>query len=249
MIRRVMDGPMGTALMAHGFDPAQEASCDWNRTRPEIVCGIHRGYVEAGATILLSNTFVASDREMLALGVTLARAECPVDGQVWLNLGPLRGLPRTLSEGRAFLDGLPPFDGILLETFSDIDALMIAGAFVSTGHPVALSLTYRQQAGRITTFDGEPPETFADAAEDEGLVALGVNCGRDMPYEDVVAVIERYRARTAIPLIAKPNQIGDPSALWTAGATWVGGCCGTDATWIRAVRDAMPNADSGAALS
>src|SRR5512137_1258598 len=50
------DGAMGTQLHAHGitFDHSLDGL---NLTRPEVVLGVHRGYVEAGADLLETNTF------------------------------------------------------------------------------------------------------------------------------------------------------------------------------------------------
>src|SRR3989337_2824392 len=59
------DGAMGTMLFASGLqfgDPPEV----WNLTQPEIVRRIHRGYLDAGARILLTNTF-GGNRHRLAL--------------------------------------------------------------------------------------------------------------------------------------------------------------------------------------
>ena len=50
------DGAMGTMLFDAGLqfgDPPEV----WNLTRPDVVRGIHRGYLDAGARIVLTNTF------------------------------------------------------------------------------------------------------------------------------------------------------------------------------------------------
>jgi homocysteine S-methyltransferase len=50
------DGAMGTQLHAHGI--TFERSLDGlNLTQPEVVLSVHRGYVEAGADLLETNTF------------------------------------------------------------------------------------------------------------------------------------------------------------------------------------------------
>ena len=50
------DGAMGTQLHAHGI--TFEHSLDGlNLTQPEVVLNVHRGYVEAGADLLETNTF------------------------------------------------------------------------------------------------------------------------------------------------------------------------------------------------
>jgi methionine synthase I (cobalamin-dependent) len=50
------DGAMGTMLFAAGLqfgDPPEV----WNLTQPEVVRRIHRGYLDAGSRILMTNTF------------------------------------------------------------------------------------------------------------------------------------------------------------------------------------------------
>jgi len=54
----IMDGAMGTELMARGVKlPLPLWSAESNLTDPEIVCAIHKGYVNAGADIIGTNTF------------------------------------------------------------------------------------------------------------------------------------------------------------------------------------------------
>ena len=53
------DGAMGTMLFSAGLqfgDPPEV----WNLTQPDLVRRIHRGYLDAGARILLTNTFGGS---------------------------------------------------------------------------------------------------------------------------------------------------------------------------------------------
>ncbi len=59
------DGAMGTNLFAEGLqfgDPPEV----WNLSHPEIVRRIHRGYIDAGSRILMTNTF-GGNRKRLAL--------------------------------------------------------------------------------------------------------------------------------------------------------------------------------------
>ncbi|MBL8046138.1 MAG: homocysteine S-methyltransferase family protein [Anaerolineales bacterium] len=52
----IADGAMGTQLFAAGLqfgDPPET----WNIIHPEVIRGIQRRYIEAGADIILTNTF------------------------------------------------------------------------------------------------------------------------------------------------------------------------------------------------
>ena len=55
----LMDGAMGTELQRAGIGTG-ECYEAWNLTRPEVVRGIHRAYVVAGAEVLVANTFQAN---------------------------------------------------------------------------------------------------------------------------------------------------------------------------------------------
>jgi methionine synthase I (cobalamin-dependent) len=122
--------------------------------------------------------------------------------------------------------------------------------------PVLLSLTYtRDPADGLVTYGGQTPEWFASRAAEYGIVALGVNCGRDVGMDETIEIVRRYRAVTDLPLFARPNagtptRDGDrwvypltPEAmaarlpeLLEAGARMVGGCCGTTPAHIAACK-------------
>ena len=59
------DGAMGTQLQQAGLEPGGCGEA-WNVDQPERVLGIQRMYVEAGADLLITNTFGGS-RIMLVL--------------------------------------------------------------------------------------------------------------------------------------------------------------------------------------
>src|SRR5262245_1669050 len=104
----LMDGAMGTQLQRAGIGP-QESHELWNLTRPREVLAIHQAYVDAGARVLLTNTFQAihtalgprgemfavpsHPREVFALtalqasACALARAACRVEGFVLADIG------------------------------------------------------------------------------------------------------------------------------------------------------------------
>src|SRR3989338_7994751 len=52
----LMDGGMGTMLFAHGAPPD---SCleELNQTRPSLIAEVHRSYTEAGARVIVTNSF------------------------------------------------------------------------------------------------------------------------------------------------------------------------------------------------
>ncbi|MGD0798170.1 MAG: bifunctional homocysteine S-methyltransferase/methylenetetrahydrofolate reductase [Acidobacteriaceae bacterium] len=104
--------------------------------------------------------------------------------------------------------------------------------------------------------DGASAETAAARLTELGADAVGCNCSAGPAT--VLGVIERMRAATDLPLAAMPNA-GMPRAVEgrniymaspeymasfarkfiQAGASFIGGCCGTTPNHIRAMKSAM----------
>jgi methionine synthase I (cobalamin-dependent) len=219
----LMDGAMGTELQRAGIG-AGECYELWNVTHPERVRAIHQAYVEAGAEVLLTNTFQANadalrrhgleDRleEINRAAVELARAAAGPQRFVLAGVGP-----ETVSGRQVQALVRAGADGLVLETFSSRAALDLPRRLRDSGllpddWPLLLSLTYEHSrtTGPPCTRDGTGPEVFAAAARGAGLDALGVNCGRDMDAGAICEVIRRYRQATDLPLFARPNA-GTPT--------------------------------------
>jgi 5-methyltetrahydrofolate--homocysteine methyltransferase len=158
---------------------------------------------------------------------------------------------------RRTLAALEGADGVLFETCSSPAALAAVAFALHRAPevetlPLLLSLSYhRNAAGALTTFSGHPPETFARHAARHGVAALGVNCGKEIGLAEAAEVLRRYRDCTDLPLFARPNA-GTPDGrlryplspdqlaagaadLLAAGASMLGGCCGTTADHIAAL--------------
>jgi len=63
----VLDGAMGTMLQERGLKPGQSPE-EMNLTMPEVVAGVHQEYLDAGADIIVTNSFGGS-REKLSTTV------------------------------------------------------------------------------------------------------------------------------------------------------------------------------------
>jgi 5-methyltetrahydrofolate--homocysteine methyltransferase len=190
-------------------------------------------------------------------GIDLARAVAGPDRFVLLDVGPVEmRLIKTLEMVKAARGA----DAVLLETWSALDMaanFLRSASLWGLGLPVLVSFTFwRPPSGiELRTFNNCTPEACARMAHRRGAAALGVNCGRDLGMEDVAEVLRRYRAVTDLPLFARPNA-GTPRRtesgwmypqtpaamaarlpeLLAAGATMVGGCCGTTPETIAAFR-------------
>ncbi|HTU17635.1 MAG TPA: homocysteine S-methyltransferase family protein [Gemmataceae bacterium] len=272
----LMDGAMGTELQRVGLRP-EECGESWNVTHPESVRAVHDSYIATGAEVLLTHTFQGHPTCLARFGleerleeingnaVRLARTAAGRSRFVFGDIGPFLA-PDGRTEFTPFKDlarvltSLDGVDGILFETWSHPRILLaMEYAFhrvIGVETPLLLSLSFRRTPlGRLVTFSGHAPETFARHAERHGVAALGVNCGRDIDMDDIIEVVRRYRAVTDLPLFARPNA-GTPTKqgdrwiyphtaeamaarlpeLLEAGVNMIGGCCGTTPEHIAAFR-------------
>jgi methionine synthase I (cobalamin-dependent) len=144
-------------------------------------------------------------------------------------------------------------DGIVIETMADpAEAVVAIRAARTTGLPVVASFVFDSGADRDRTMMGTTPEQAAAAAGEAGADVVGANCGQGI--EGFVTLCARLRAAGPLPVWIKANA-GLPRmvegqtvyrtsaevfaarvpALLEAGASFVGGCCGTSPAFIRAI--------------
>lgn len=150
-------------------------------------------------------------------------------------------------------------DLIFIETMGDIyearAALLAAREACSL--PVLVSCAFGAD-GRL--FTGATPAVVATVLSSLGADMIGANCS--VGPREMVAVLSEMAKYSTVPLFAKPNA-GMPSvrdgrtfydvsaadfaaiapSLVSAGACALGGCCGTDPTYIEALSQAVKNLD------
>jgi 5-methyltetrahydrofolate--homocysteine methyltransferase len=142
-------------------------------------------------------------------------------------------------------------EALLIETMTDLaEARIAAAAALETGLPVIVSLVFDSGKNRDRTIMGTTPEQAATALTSDGVHGIGANCG--LGIRDFIPVCKRLAAGTALPVWIKPNaglpeMIGGVGQYKTtpaefaasarelikAGATFLGGCCGTTPEFIR----------------
>ncbi len=198
----VADGAMGTNLFEAGLMTGDSPEL-WNVDHPDRIAAVHRGMVEAGADIILTNTFGcnryrmalhgAQDRvtELNIAGARIARevadaAGRPVvvagsmgpTGEIYQPVGPLSiedGAAAFAEQAHALAEG--GADVLWIETMSGKEELeaAVAGA-AQTGLPIVATMTFDTN-GR--TMMGLAPGAAIDFAHtlDKGMVAFGSNCG------------------------------------------------------------------------
>ena len=148
-------------------------------------------------------------------------------------------------------------DGIIIETMIDIDEARIAAlAAKQTGLPVIVSMVYDSGEDKDRTMMGNSPEEVAAELGKIGIDGIGANCGQGI--EAFLPICKRLRQATDLPIWMKPNaglpEVVDDSVVFRttpaefvqyvpdlirAGANFIGGCCGTDQEFVKAIRQAV----------
>lgn len=144
-------------------------------------------------------------------------------------------------------------DGIVVETMSDPAEMKLAvAAAKKTGLPVVACMVFDSGADKDRTMMGTTPEQVAEAALEAGADVVGSNCGQGIT--GFIKICQRLRAASGNPVWIKANAglpqiIGGETvytqtpedfashvpALVDAGAAFIGGCCGTNPDFIRAI--------------
>jgi methionine synthase I (cobalamin-dependent) len=198
-----------------------------------------------------------------AKGVEISRAAAAGRARVFASIGPSGKLimsgdvspddlkaayaeqARTLAAAGA--------DALVVETMSDLEeAVLAVSAACETGLPVVACMVFDSGKGKDRTMMGNTPEQVAKALTEAGADVIGANCGQGIA--GFVPICSRLRAATDRPIWAKANA-GLPEMvngktvyrntpeefvsyipqLLEAGASFVGGCCGTSPAFVAAI--------------
>lgn len=208
--------------------------------------------------------------EVNRAGVEISRRAAAGRARVFASIGPsgkllMEGAITEDDLRAAFLEQAEALaaagaDGLVIETMSDLTEASIAvAAAKTTGLPVVACMVFDSGKNRDRTMMGVTPEQAAAALAEAGADVIGANCGNGIA--GYVPVCARLRAATHLPVWIKPNA-GLPEleggrvvyrtspeefARWVpdlvrAGASYIGGCCGTNPAFIRAARAALDQA-------
>jgi methionine synthase I (cobalamin-dependent) len=217
------DGAMGTMLQAAGLEKGH-APEEFNLTNPEKVLAVHRGYVEAGSEIILTNTFGGSRFRLDKYGLgdrvyEICRRAAEIgreagDAFVAGSLGPtgeyfspMGSLTSELAieafaeQARGLADG--GADLLVIETMSDLQEVEAAvqGARQVTDLPLVCTMTFQH---RLHTIMGVKPSQAAETLTQWQVAALGANCGTG-PQEVEQVLAQMKEAVPEAVLVAKPN--------------------------------------------
>jgi 5-methyltetrahydrofolate--homocysteine methyltransferase len=153
-------------------------------------------------------------------------------------------------------------DAIIIETQTSLDEL---GLGLTAAREAGASCVIGSMAYDVTldgstfrTMMGIDPERAVAFMEEHGADIVALNCGTGMDMTRAREAVIRYRRATRLPVMAQPNA-GQPRLvdmkvvydespdemvkgvvpLLEAGASIIGGCCGSTPDHIRAFRQAI----------
>lgn len=269
------DGAMATQLYALGV-PVGICYQELSLTNPSFIRSVHEAYIKAGATLIETNTFGATREALTRYGlehkvVSMNRAATVIaheaageDVFVVGSIGSvIAGRVRNSDWGyyrdqfeeqaSALLRG--NVDGIMLETFMDLEELLVAIEVVNklTDLPIIAQLA-TPEVGR--TRDGYTVTSAFQSIKNAGAFGVGLNC-RLGPAE-MLRTLENSIVPESTPLavFANAGRLGlseDGYAFKSSpeyfaesalrlrgqGVSLIGGCCGTTPAHIKAMAQAL----------
>jgi 5-methyltetrahydrofolate--homocysteine methyltransferase len=196
-------------------------------------------------------------------GVKLSREAAQEQVCVFGSIGPSGKLlmtgetnPRELratfeEQAHALAEAGP--DALVIETMTDLDEACIAiAAARSTQLPVVACVVFDSGQQKDRTMMGVTAEQAARILADAGADVIGANCGQGI--NTFLPICQQLDHASVRPLWIKPNagmpELVDGHAIYhttpeqfatcamelvRAGASFIGGCCGTSPDFIRAL--------------
>ena len=195
-------------------------------------------------------------REVAGVDVLVAGSIGPVSSPLHgpAHLDPEIAAASATEQLEALLEG--GIDLVQLETASDLAHVLaqVEAARRLSDLPLVVSLTFGED---LRMADGTKPAAAVAALRDAGVDVIGVNCGSG-PIAGIDALAAMAPLADGTPLLIMPNaglsgRVGgsfvwaaEPAyfadevpAFLAAGASLVGGCCGTTPAHIAAMRQAL----------
>ena len=224
----VSDGAWGTFLQQRGLQPGECPEL-WNSTHRADVLDIAKSYIDAGADMILTNSFGGSPSKLAHYGLSertaelneiagaISREAAGNDHFVLGSIGPTgvllmtdEVLEETLYEGfcvqaKALAKG--GVDAICVETMSALDEakLAIRAAKESTGCEVVCTFTFEMTvAGEYRTMMGVSPTEMVEALVQAGASVIGTNCGNGV--DGMIDIVREMRTvNRTIPVLVHAN--------------------------------------------
>lgn len=236
----VSDGAWGTFLQSYGLKPGECPEL-WNVTHRNEVFSIAKSYIDAGADMILTNSFGGSPIKLKHYGLenrtaelnyeaALISREAAKDNHYVLgSIGPtgIIMMMGEVSESELY-DGFAiqsdalkkgGVDAILIETMSDLDEAKIAikAAKDSTNLNVICTFTFEKTiSGEFRTLMGVTPTEMALTIKEAGADIIGTNCGNG--FDNMIEIVREIRnVDNSTPILVHANA-GKP--IYNDGITY-----------------------------
>jgi methionine synthase / methylenetetrahydrofolate reductase(NADPH) len=222
------DGAMGSLIYARGVTH-EKCFDELNMSQPELIAGIHREYISAGAQIIETNSFGANRAKLEGYGleeqvrainmraVRLAREAREISGRTVFIAGavgpsgrPLQAPDESrLSElRRIFREQIEALqaggaDVLILETFSSLAELRqaVLAAQEVGGLPIIAQMSFYEDGH---TLSGQSAARVATVLYDLGVDVIGANCS-----VGPAATFDALQEMTAeLAKLQQENQVG-----------------------------------------
>lgn len=222
----IADGAMGTRIMELGVNLKETPSELLNIKKPELIEKIHREYIESGANLILSNTFMCNIinakrnnynlEEVIEAGISIAKKACGDHGLVALDIGPLSyyieendsSFKEIVYENteRIINASKDKFDLVIFETLGSLKEgeFAVKKAKTLTDKKVICSFTLAYKKD-IPNFIKNMVSTLGPL----GVDALGINC---TGYEEILMALDILKENTNLPIMIKAN-LGIPKKV------------------------------------
>lgn len=227
----VFDGAMGTIIYEKGvfinacFD-------ELNLTNPNLIKSIHQEYVDAGADVILSNTFGANLFKLEKFGLADKIYDINLQGAknakevagdkvyVLASIGPCIAKGKIITEENkekliksyelqlsALKEG--KVDGVIFETYHNLEEIEIASRMAKElGLPVIVSLACTKEQETLNGLDIKIAISKLD--KNSNIDAIGLNC--IIGPHAMLSVLENVINLTEKPFIVEPNA-GHPQNI------------------------------------
>ncbi|MGM8249884.1 homocysteine S-methyltransferase family protein [Clostridium perfringens] len=222
----IADGAMGTRIMELGVNLKETPSELLNIKKPELIEKIHREYIESGANLILSNTFMCNIinakrnnynlEEVIEAGISIAKKACGDHGLVALDIGPLSyyieendsSFKEIVYENteRIINASKDKFDLVIFETLGSLKEgeFAVEKAKTLTDKKVICSFTLAYKKD-IPNFI----KNMVSTLEPLGVDALGINC---TGYEEILIALDILKENINLPIMIKAN-LGIPKKV------------------------------------
>lgn len=224
----VADGAWGTMFLERGLPPGC-APESWTLERPDEIARLAREYLDAGASIITTNTFGGSPARLRPHGladrleainrtaVELVRDVVDDHAYVSASVGPSGLLLKPLGDadpveiGEGFEQQIQVLasagaDVICIETMTDLVEARLAAAAArraAPSVPIIATMTFDVTPRGPFTVMGVSIEQAAQGLEEAGADIVGANCGEGV--EAMVEVVRSFRSHTGLPIAVRSN--------------------------------------------